>query len=574
MSRNRRQVNQFAVSLFPFLAVLICTMGVLIIMLVLAVKSAEVNAQQVRDDYEQEVDQQRLAILDKLDLEQLRAEKFADLRIKTQDKLRQEKLRRSHFEDEIRKKLDEFEDVKAQFGRLDSDFGLAAKSSSADQTAIARMAEKIQQREQELKKLRSKIADAPPLYSIVPTRSASGTGRRPIYVECDPSGITLQPSGIKLTLDQFTLPIVAGNPLDAALLATREYWNRFDAGSSKGEPYPLIVVRPGGASAYSVVRRAMSSWDDEFGYELVEAGKELDWGQSDSNLVANVESAIDIAMRRQIQLVELQQVRWMTDRPNARRRRFASGSGFAGQPGNTNGQQRDTHSGQPTRGGHPSSDRSNQFAASSGTNSPSSESGQFSPGRSTQPSEGIRRTDDSLSRFLPEQPKQQTSEQNPLRHLQAANRAAASGRPAANGNPTNSNASATPSAFQSSGSAGPPPLSNQRGANWALPTRTPGATAYRRPIRVECQEGHYVVHSDDPQVPVQRIKIQNTQQDSVDQLVDLIWKRIEGWGLAELGGYWKPVLRLDSAEESGTTRAAQLARMLEGSGIEIERQWR
>ena len=138
MSRNRRQVNQFAVSLFPFLAVLICTMGVLIIMLVLAVKSAEVNAQQVRDDYEQEVDQQRLAILDKLDLEQLRAEKFADLRLKTQDKLRQEKLRRSHFEDEIRKKLDEFEDVKAQFGRLDSDFGLAAKSTSADQTAIDR----------------------------------------------------------------------------------------------------------------------------------------------------------------------------------------------------------------------------------------------------------------------------------------------------------------------------------------------------------------------------------------------------------------------------------------------------
>ena len=81
MSRNRRQVNQFAVSLFPFLAVLICTMGVLIIMLVLAVKSAEVNAQQVRDDYEQEVDQQRLAILDKLDLEQLRAEKLSLIHI-------------------------------------------------------------------------------------------------------------------------------------------------------------------------------------------------------------------------------------------------------------------------------------------------------------------------------------------------------------------------------------------------------------------------------------------------------------------------------------------------------------
>ena len=46
MSRLRKNLNQPSVSLFPFLAVLICTLGVLIVMLVLAVKSAEVAKEE------------------------------------------------------------------------------------------------------------------------------------------------------------------------------------------------------------------------------------------------------------------------------------------------------------------------------------------------------------------------------------------------------------------------------------------------------------------------------------------------------------------------------------------------
>jgi len=47
MRRRRRQNVQPGVSLFPFLAVLICTLGVLIVLLVLAAKSATIaQAQQ------------------------------------------------------------------------------------------------------------------------------------------------------------------------------------------------------------------------------------------------------------------------------------------------------------------------------------------------------------------------------------------------------------------------------------------------------------------------------------------------------------------------------------------------
>ena len=44
MKRLKRPKSGISVSLFPFLAVLICTMGVLIVLLVIAVKAADQHA--------------------------------------------------------------------------------------------------------------------------------------------------------------------------------------------------------------------------------------------------------------------------------------------------------------------------------------------------------------------------------------------------------------------------------------------------------------------------------------------------------------------------------------------------
>ena len=112
-------------------------------------------------------------------------------------------------------------------------------------------------------------------------------------------------------------------------------------------------------------------------------------------------------------------------------------------------------------------------------------------------------------------------------------------------------------------------MSKARGQDWALPTRTPGATAYRRPIRIVCSKSHYLVYSGAANQPPTSINITPTAENSVEQLVNNIWKLIESWGMAEVGGYWKPVLRL-SATPDGVHRAKQLATLLEGSGIEIE----
>lgn len=135
-------------------------------------------------------------------------------------------------------------------------------------------------------------------------------------------------------------------------------------------------------------------------------------------------------------------------------------------------------------------------------------------------------------------------------------------------------AGAAQSGQAANGSGPAPPLSEQRGMDWALPTRTSGATPYRRPIRVECHEDHYLVHSSDSGQASVRVAIDQTVDVAIDELVNQVWKQIEGWGIAEIGGFWKPVLRLSTSSRSGARRADELASKLQGSGIEIERLWR
>ena len=61
---------------------------------------------------------------------------------------------------------------------------------------------------------------------------------------------------------------------------------------------------------------------------------------------------------------------------------------------------------------------------------------------------------------------------------------------------------------------------------------------------------------------------------SIDEIVNQVWKQIEDWGIAEIGGFWKPVLRLSAESRTGAVRADELAGKLKNSGIEIERIWR
>ena len=117
---------------------------------------------------------------------------------------------------------------------------------------------------------------------MVPYRGPNETYRRPIYIECREGKVILQPEGVTFSEADFLALEGPNNPLAAALRAAIEYYRTIEDDQSGVErdekpqdAYPLILVRPDGVGIYPYVLAAIKSWDDEFGYEMIDQDWEL-----------------------------------------------------------------------------------------------------------------------------------------------------------------------------------------------------------------------------------------------------------------------------------------------------------
>ena len=559
MRRSRKKRSQLSVSLFPFLAVLICTLGVLIVMLVMAVKSADVQAEKTQADDDQQNLEKINQLQDAIDFRELQIEGLTISRPDIVMRLNESRANRSYLEDEIRKLKREFQRVGEELLELDQapevSLNVISEFSQSEADAEIRELEvEIVSAEEKLKDKRESLKQSgPSKYVIVPHKGGGGTFRRPIYLECTAAGITLQPSGILLETNEFASPLEPGNMLDSALLSIREYWQRYDLAGKYGSPYPLIVVRPDGAETFVLARRAMKSWDDEFGYELVESDKSLDFGDKDPQLDVEVKDAIEEARHRQrLRLAALA----------VRQNQVARFNAPVSRPGLTA-----SHS----MGGFVSSPTN---AASSGSSWASErEQGNAMVGSGTSLDHFRNRSDRMASNRSAEEASD------------ADDRSFASQKSDSDFQPDESNqfnASPNQSGTQSSVAAqggeqagnskvGNPyaeqSLAKQRGTNWALPTQTPGATGYLRPIRVICTSDYLDVVSNSGSS--KRIPLSLQTQQSVDPLIEEIWKQIESWGISGANSFWKPQLRF-TIQDGGRQRYAELRGLLDQSGLVIE----
>jgi hypothetical protein len=53
-------------------------------------------------------------------------------------------------------------------------------------------------------------------------------------------------------------------------------------------------------------------------------------------------------------------------------------------------------------------------------------------------------------------------------------------------------------------------------------------------------------------------------------MVEVIWQRIDSWGIAGQGSFWKPQLRVVT-QAGAENRYAQLQGLLKNSGLVVER---
>jgi hypothetical protein len=299
MSGRRRE--GLAPTMFPFLAVLICTLGTLILMLALiandgnkakaasdAIAQSEFNAEQMAElaEVDAEIDRRvREASWKREQVVRMRDEQTADLE--------ERRVKQAHLEDHVARLREELRRLEAEIEAAHA----GSTESIQSKEAIDKLKSKIEEEKVKIKTLKDEQETKTPRVVIVPHKGPNGTDRRPVYIECRADGVYLHPEGVAIDPKYLDSGIPGPNPLDAALRTIRNHAMK-NYGDSVA-PYPLIVVRPDGIDTYGAARYAMREWDDQFGYELVPDDVKLAFPDSDPALKTKVEQAIAQAVREQ-----------------------------------------------------------------------------------------------------------------------------------------------------------------------------------------------------------------------------------------------------------------------------------
>jgi multidrug efflux pump subunit AcrA (membrane-fusion protein) len=633
--KRRAGRQNIQVALFPFLAVLICTLGSLIVLLVLFTAQAKVEARShVAADASPGPDpEETRRAQEAYDDAQWRRELLESQRAERQTELASARDKLSHLEDHLSTLQARARELIERAQAIDAGDELQSDEQAAAQQELARLKAEIERKQREIAEARQKQAAAEKWFALIPYDGPNGTRRRPIYIECRAEGIVLQPEGIVFRPEDFNGPMGPGNPLDRALRTVREHLRA--TGSQAGEPYPLLVVRPSGVVAYGAARSALRGWDDEFGYELIDDNKRLDYGEADPHLAQELQRTVAEARQRQASLIAKMPRKFEGEEPlttfdpaavpGLNTQAFgssgigaSSGRGIGGGSGGTG-----SGSGGTGGGGSLSSTGGPQLGSPTGESSLSS-SGSGFPGFSGGPASGglppgefsgtggsgATATGPYAASGAPGGGSQGgNSQSGRTQGGQAGGTGSSSGgsagssggtggsNPGSMGGPslggsTSGSAGSTSgdaasgrgssrrgssgsgSTSQGSASSGSAVASGRgRGSNWGLSGATNRSTGITRPLQVVVLLDRLVlVPERGDSRPAQQLRISpQMSQAELDRFVETVQLEMKSWGLAVEGGYWKPILQIEVAPDA-ERHYADLVRGLEGSGFEIERK--
>jgi hypothetical protein len=117
----------------------------------------------------------------------------------------------------------------------------------------------------------------------------------------------------------------------------------------------------------------------------------------------------------------------------------------------------------------------------------------------------------------------------------------------------------------------PRSLAEMRGSNWGLSPAARASNPITRPIHIVCEGDKLLVQPGRPGDSPAIVPLAHRTEDSVDQLVAELQERIEAWGIAGRGLYWRPQLILEVGH-SGEGRYSDLEALLADSGFDVKRK--
>lgn len=286
-----RKRKKLEVSTFPFLAVLLCTMGALILLLLVMDKKAKKAALEKAYEaaWAQSKNLQAKTDADKQNLEseknawiKLKSEQHEEL-LKKEATLEKEiallKIELSNLDknyeksksetssDDLLKKEIALTNEKSKVHILAKKLELEKANADKNLKETKDLAEKISSMEQILKEMKSSLDKDKFAYSIVPYFGKNGLNRKPLYIECNESGVLFFP-------DKTLIPSndESDNLKNEILNRTsllKEYLQQ-TLGPKESTPYLMLLVRPGGITNYWKLQSIIKPMDIDFGYELVD----------------------------------------------------------------------------------------------------------------------------------------------------------------------------------------------------------------------------------------------------------------------------------------------------------------
>lgn len=516
MRRNTRSTPTDRISLFPFLAVLICTMGALLVLLVIMSQHAQAKAAQEQA----QVSEEDLAAAQR-ELEDVRmwTEQWQAMRENTEKELDRRRAELANVEDHMRRLRAKLDELKAAQEKLDD-------QGAGGLPRIDELKQKLERLRAELAEAQRKLDEAlknktkEVSYAVVPYDGPHETRRRPIYLECRKDAVILQPEGIRLEERDFVPPLGPANPLVSAIRAASSHWAGLAAqGYDVGRPYPLLLVRADGIEAYYAARGAMKSWESDFGYELIGNDLQLEFSTPDTRLADAAEQAVEAARRR-------------------RERQAARGLGGAGGgDGDSPFGKRRAKNGGIGRRGDGTSDPSGGDSETSDSPHGDLVQGDLAHdgGREKPPMAGTPAGEEgTANRYVPS-PTTPPSSSSPAKNAQGADVKS---------------------------------IADSRGKDWASPGASKGLIPFTRTMIVQVAADRLIIQSQDPSIPASTVMMPDSTKAGVEEFVSKVWEEMKSWGSAGRGMYWRPELNLQ-VHPGGERRVQELQVLLKDSGLDL-----
>ncbi|MFM7036956.1 MAG: hypothetical protein ACKO2L_04470 [Planctomycetaceae bacterium] len=338
-----RRQPQLSVTLFPFLAVLVCAMGSLILLLLVMTRKIREDQQAGRQPAEQPVIAapvtppvpkfiDRTAALQQLTQETAALETSTRSQQQVVAQLRQEVAAQRSLVATRRAELSglratladkatatpkddnaaaELESLRAEERRLTALFSAAETALLDKRDALARAEDELRETELRLFEkssalvaLRQKAAQAEAdaarstgTETLLEFTNPTGTSRLPIVIDVTRHGYEVLPTGLKISAADMEQFPVRDNPLLSAVYAAHRYRS---SDSVVMEPYVLLLVRPGGSLPFYGAQRIFQEARIHYGYELLQADSQLVAGHSDpAELPALQRALADVFRRRE-----------------------------------------------------------------------------------------------------------------------------------------------------------------------------------------------------------------------------------------------------------------------------------